>query len=249
MSHSGTGHTLRVTGLQTLFYSLLAMWVVALFYVLGDTADTYFCPVLARLSTEMGLSPNLAGITFLALGNGAPDIASILIASFQGSAQISYGEPLGAGVFVTTAVVAAVVIAVPVVVPRRPFMRDAGFYVAVVATALYIRADGVVSVAEAAFMLSLYLLYIAVVVVGEYVYRRHLKPARMRREGLTVTPGGDGYEPLLAADRMESGEAALKGEGEDGGSSRDSSDVEDDEEGDGDGEPQVRRGVKLPRRA
>ena len=85
------------------------MWVVALFYVLGDTADTYFCPVLARLSTEMGLSPNLAGITFLALGNGAPDIASILIASFQGSAQISYGEPLGAGVFVTTAVTAAVV--------------------------------------------------------------------------------------------------------------------------------------------
>ena len=49
-----------------MFYSLLAMWVVALFYVLGDTADTYFCPVLARLSTEMGLRPHLAGITCLA---------------------------------------------------------------------------------------------------------------------------------------------------------------------------------------
>ena len=36
------------------------MWVVALFYVLGDTADAYFCPVLARLSTEMGLRPHLA---------------------------------------------------------------------------------------------------------------------------------------------------------------------------------------------
>ena len=58
-----------------MFYSLLAMWVVALFYVLGDTADTYFCPVLARLSTEMGLRPHLAGITCLRMRVWQPERA------------------------------------------------------------------------------------------------------------------------------------------------------------------------------
>ena len=48
------------------------MWLCYLFLVLGST-DAFFCPALASLSETTGLTPRVAGVTLLALGNGAPD--------------------------------------------------------------------------------------------------------------------------------------------------------------------------------
>lgn len=37
-------------------------------------ADNFFVPPLNLLSEKMRLSPSIAGITLLAIGNGAPDV-------------------------------------------------------------------------------------------------------------------------------------------------------------------------------
>ena len=54
------------------FYILAVLVVLICFYLLGDTAEAYFSPSLIKISNYLNLSPNLAGITLLALGNGAP---------------------------------------------------------------------------------------------------------------------------------------------------------------------------------
>lgn len=56
---------------------ILIVWLLVLFVALGTTAEDFFCPSLAVISTTLGLSDNVAGVTFLALGNGAPDIFSV----------------------------------------------------------------------------------------------------------------------------------------------------------------------------
>ena len=56
---------------------LLLLWLLVLFVVLGTTAEDFFCPALGAISDTLGLSDNVAGVTFLALGNGAPDIFSV----------------------------------------------------------------------------------------------------------------------------------------------------------------------------
>eukprot|EP00045_Choanoeca_perplexa_P011758 m.125809 g.125809 ORF g.125809 m.125809 type:complete len:215 (-) comp15760_c0_seq2:2-646(-) len=66
--------TLKSTGPAVV---LLLLWLVFLFIALGVTAEEFFCPALTIISDTLKLSHNVAGVTFLALGNGAPDIFSV----------------------------------------------------------------------------------------------------------------------------------------------------------------------------
>lgn len=93
----------------------------------SDTADEFFCPSLQSTVTIMKLSPNVAGVTFLSFGNGAPDVFSALVAGDLPSLMIS--ALVGAGIFVTTVVVGAVALTCPdSELNRRPFLRDVIFY-------------------------------------------------------------------------------------------------------------------------
>uniref|UniRef100_A0A8C5P349 Solute carrier family 8 (sodium/lithium/calcium exchanger), member B1 n=1 Tax=Jaculus jaculus TaxID=51337 RepID=A0A8C5P349_JACJA len=66
--------------LLPLVITLYVFWLLYLFLILGVTAAKFFCPNLSAISTLLKLSHNVAGVTFLAFGNGAPDIFSALVA-------------------------------------------------------------------------------------------------------------------------------------------------------------------------
>lgn len=51
------------------------------FYTLGTTADGYLAPSLESMAQKLGLSEQLAGVTFLALANGAPDVIGAINAA------------------------------------------------------------------------------------------------------------------------------------------------------------------------
>lgn len=50
-------------------------------YLLGSTADEYLVNSLQFISQKLRLSETLAGVTLLALGNGAPDVISSFTAA------------------------------------------------------------------------------------------------------------------------------------------------------------------------
>ena len=68
-----------------------------LFFMLGTSAEDYFCPTLGVISDVLRLSPDVAGITILALGNGAPDVFSTFVAVTGGKFSIAIGELTGTG--------------------------------------------------------------------------------------------------------------------------------------------------------
>lgn len=72
--------TLNYCGTHSTALSILifVIWIIFLFLALGATAEDFFCPALGVISDNLGLSHNVAGVTFLAFGNGAPDIFSVL---------------------------------------------------------------------------------------------------------------------------------------------------------------------------
>lgn len=91
---------------------LLLVWMVVLFRMICSTAEDFFSPSLEMFSVQMGLPPRFAGVTLLALGNGAPDVASMLCAMETGSKNtylMGIGELIGSSMFISTIISATIV--------------------------------------------------------------------------------------------------------------------------------------------
>ncbi|XP_032085596.1 mitochondrial sodium/calcium exchanger protein [Thamnophis elegans] len=196
--------------LQPLVITLYVFWLLYLFVILGVTAEKFFCPNLSAISTKLRLAHNVApflhGVTFLAFGNGAPDIFSAVVAfSDPRTAGLAIGALFGAGIFVTTVVAGGIALVRPFTAASRPFLRDAIFYmIAVFLTfvALYFEQ---VTLAEALSFLGLYIFYVLTVVVSTWLHKRQ------RRERL-APPSHP--EPELSTDSEEGDSANVNGEEE-----------------------------------
>ena len=70
------------------------------------------------------MSDNLAGVTVLAFGNGAPDIFSSLAGVSQRRPGLVIGELFGSALFLSSFVAGAVCVAAPFRVMWRPYARD-----------------------------------------------------------------------------------------------------------------------------
>ncbi|XP_075754329.1 mitochondrial sodium/calcium exchanger protein [Pelodiscus sinensis] len=179
------------SALLPLVVTLYVLWLLYLFLILGVTAEKFFCPNLSAISINLRLAHNVAGVTFLAFGNGAPDVFSAVVAfSDPRTAGLAIGALFGAGVFVTTVVAGGIALLRPFMVASRPFLRDAIFYmVAVFLTfaMLYFRR---ITLAGALSYLGLYVFYVLTVVICTWIHRR--------QRGDGVSPAGSGQPEHLS---------------------------------------------------
>uniref|UniRef100_H3C5T5 Solute carrier family 8 member B1 n=1 Tax=Tetraodon nigroviridis TaxID=99883 RepID=H3C5T5_TETNG len=159
--------------LTPLTITLCMIWLLFLFVILGLTASKFFCPNLSAICTCLHLSHNVAGVTFLALGNGAPDIFSAIAAfSSPHTAGLAVGALFGAGVFVTTVVAGSVALVKPFTMASRPFLRDVSFYMVAVFWTFLMLFRKTTTLGETLGYLSLYVLYVIVVIISSFIYRR-----------------------------------------------------------------------------
>ncbi|KAF9046958.1 hypothetical protein BDZ89DRAFT_1058430 [Hymenopellis radicata] len=152
--------------LRPVMFVGLIIWLIFLFSTLGISASDFFTPNLATIATLLGLDENVAGVTFLAFGNGSPDVFSTFSAMRANSGSLAIGELLGAASFIVSCVVGSMCIIRPFEVNRGPFLRDVGFFTVAVSLLLVILSDGHIRPWEAALMIVLYIFYVAWVVVG-----------------------------------------------------------------------------------
>jgi len=148
-------------------------WLLVLFIALAVSADDYFCPSIEIISKVLRLSQNIAGVTIMALGNGAPDIFSSLAGIGQDRPELVFGELFGAGVFCTTAVAGFVSVTQPFKLMERPFLRDVSFYLLAGFAAFYIFWRQEIRLGDAVGFLVMYVVYIAVVLIGRYIHNRN----------------------------------------------------------------------------
>ncbi|KAM6155069.1 mitochondrial sodium/calcium exchanger protein [Rhynchocyon petersi] len=158
--------------LLPLAITLYVLWLLYLFLILGVTAAKFFCPNLSAIATTLKLSHNVAGVTFLAFGNGAPDIFSALVAfSDPRTAGLALGALFGAGVLVTTVVAGGIAILRPFTAASRPFLRDIIFYMVAVFLTFITLYSGRVTLGWALGYLGFYVFYVFTVVLCTWIYR------------------------------------------------------------------------------
>ncbi|CAH1803024.1 unnamed protein product, partial [Owenia fusiformis] len=151
------------------------------------------------------------GVTLLAFGNGAPDIFSAIAAignAKNGDAGLALGALIGAGVFVTTIVPAAIALVVPFKAMERPFIRDIVFYlIAVFATFVVLYHRHIVT-AEAIAFIGLYVVYVIVVVVGRYIYqeqkkKRNVNLPNIQDDGVVIRDPAALVDPITAVEQPD----------------------------------------------
>jgi len=77
---------------------IMAIWGVALIWLLNTTAQHFFTPPLLYWSRLLRLRPEVAGATLLALGNGAPDVFAAATAAVREDLPLALSEILGCNV-------------------------------------------------------------------------------------------------------------------------------------------------------
>ena len=167
------------TSLRPLVFAGLFFWLVFLFSTLGITASDFFTPNLATIAQILGLDENVAGVTFLAFGNGSPDVFSTFSAMHANSGSLAIGELLGAATFIVSCVVGSMCIIKPFKVHRAPFLRDVGFFAAAVSLMLLTLWDGKIDQLEAGALVVMYVVYVIVVVVSSWWDRKQERKRHM----------------------------------------------------------------------
>lgn len=157
------------------------VWLLFIFSTLGISASDFFCPNLGTLAHILGLDENVAGVTFLAFGNGSPDLFATFSAMREDSGGLAIGELLGAAAFITSCVVGSMCIIKPFRVDRTPFLRDVGFFTLAVILLLIVLWDSKIEAWEAESLVALYFFYVLVVVCSSWWGRRRARQ-RQREE-------------------------------------------------------------------
>jgi sodium/potassium/calcium exchanger 6 len=76
-------------GQQPLVLVGLILYLLYAIMLLASTADNWFVVELQTLSSVLKLSDDVAGVTLLALGNGAPDVFTAVVGLGQDDFQVS----------------------------------------------------------------------------------------------------------------------------------------------------------------
>ena len=156
---------------------LVILWsiilLVALFKWMGMTAESYLSIILSQISQDMGLPPRLAGVSLLALGNGAPDLSSSIAAIQTGNFHLAMGSLIGSVMFVGCVVAGRLISLSGGMRSRAAQIRDVlALCLAVAAVALF-GVLGTMTYASVCVLLAMYVLYVLIVAVADVTKKRY----------------------------------------------------------------------------
>jgi len=162
-------------GLHVLVYTVGILWLLVMFVMLGNLAEKFFCPALEVTGKSLRLSQNVAGVTFVALGNSSADIFSALAGVNQSRTALVFGGLFGSGLFTTCMVGGVVMILTSFQIMERPFLRDVIMYLSSTYWAFCLFYMGSIGLASAIGVIVIYVLYLVVVIGSHNLYQKFIK--------------------------------------------------------------------------
>lgn len=145
------------------------------------------------------MSESLAGVTLLAMGNGAPDVlTSVSAAGSEHTGMFfSVGSLAGSGLFVTGVVTAFVIIfsKKQIELPGLSILRDVVFYMAALITVLIGSIVGELNIYFAVTFFLIYISYVTVVVIMDKYEQKGAKQNPEQRPDQPITKPQSSLNP------------------------------------------------------
>lgn len=153
-------------------FTILVVWISLLFSTIGIAASDFLCINLSTIAAVLGMSESLTGVTFLAFGNGSPDVFSTFAAMSTNSGSLAVGELMGAAGFITAVVAGSMALVKPFQVARKSFVRDVSFFAVAASFSLIFLKDGNLKLWECIVMVAFYVFYVIFVVAWHWWLQR-----------------------------------------------------------------------------
>ncbi|CAM9973510.1 unnamed protein product [Scytosiphon promiscuus] len=188
---------------------LLVVAILFTFNGLAIVCDEFFQASLEKISEVLGLTPDVAGATFLAAGSSAPELFTSIADVFGPSNSIGVGTIVGSAMF-NVLVIVALSAAVAAksgasgVIDHRVVARDVSFYTCSIFMLVASANDGEIQWWEAScalFMVLGYGLYIAFMIYNS----RILSMCSAPRGTVLPTAGGLEMHAFESPDKVGSG--------------------------------------------
>lgn len=158
--------------LKPIAFIIIVIWTALLFSTIGVAASDFLCVNLSTIAAVLGMSESLTGVTFLAFGNGSPDVFSTFAAMKSNSGSLAVGELMGAAGFITAVVSGSMAITKPFNVGRKSFVRDVAFFAVAASFSLVFLRDGSLHLWECIAMVAFYIFYVIFVVAWHWYMQR-----------------------------------------------------------------------------
>jgi Ca2+/Na+ antiporter len=176
-------------GNRSLAWASLVLWVLFLFLALGTISNDYFVPALTSVSYSLSIPAEIAGLTLLAFGNGAPNVAGYFASVTNKTFDLAIGDVFGGTFYVVTVVLASVCFfGKNILLDGHSFKRDVSFLtVAVIAVFVFIWT-GRFYIYESIALLVFYIFYVIWASVYDLMRQRRARLALKRARAAAGLP-------------------------------------------------------------
>jgi len=136
--------------------------ILYMFYALALVCDHYFVPCLDVIIEKFGISPDVAGATFMAAGGSAPELFTSIIGVFIAVSDVGIGTIVGSAVFNVLFVIAACAFASATALKLTawPLIRDTTFYSIALIVLVIFFTDDIITWWEALILFLWYFAYV-----------------------------------------------------------------------------------------
>lgn len=108
----------------------------------------------SRLATMMGISPLVVGLTIVAFGTSAPELAVSIQSGLEGQAGIAVGNVVGSNIFNVLFILGISALIVPLVVSQQLVRLDVPLMIAISVLVLILGWDGHISALEGGLLFA-----------------------------------------------------------------------------------------------
>ncbi|XP_027840072.2 sodium/potassium/calcium exchanger 5-like isoform X2 [Aphis gossypii] len=131
------------------------------FVFIAFVCNDYFLPSVFCICLDLGISPDVAGATFMATATCAPELFVSVIGTFLTESDLGVGTVVGSAIYNTLGVSACAGLAArkAINLEKWPLLRDSGVYLVSIIALAIIVVDDVVMWYEALFLLFMYFGY------------------------------------------------------------------------------------------
>lgn len=139
----------------------LQLVLLCIGFVMLVKGSDWFVEGAAGIATKFKIPQLVIGLTIVAMGTSAPEVAVSITAALKGSADITIGNVVGSNILNTLIILGLASVITPIAVAKSTIKAEIPFMIAVSLVLLLLGYDGSIVLWEGIILLALFAIYLA----------------------------------------------------------------------------------------